>query len=70
MIPINDDHSVRVVVRQVAGQVGPQAGPEEGRDPPAGREVVLVDVVQHQVVQGQQVLQLRLRQSSLHRTEI
>ena len=65
VIPVDHTDPVSLGVRQVAGQVAPHPGPEEGRDPPGGREMVLVDVVQHLVVQRDEVLYLRLRHSVL-----
>jgi hypothetical protein len=65
MVPVDDDNSVGVVVGQVAREVGPQAGPQQWRDTAAGRQVILVNVVQHHVVQRQKVFQLRLREASL-----
>ena len=65
VVPVDDTDPVRLGVRQVARQVTPDPGPEEGRDPPGGGEMVLVDVVQHLVVQRYEVLYLRLRHSVL-----
>jgi hypothetical protein len=65
MVPVDDDNSVGIVVGQVAREVGPQAGPQQGRDTAAGRQVILVNVVQHHVVQRQEVFQLCLREASL-----
>ena len=65
MIVVDHTDPVSLGVRQVAGQVAPHSGPEEGRDPPGWREMVLVDVVQHLVVQRDEVLDLGLRHAVL-----
>ena len=60
VVVVDDADPVGLAVGEVAGEVAPHPGPEEGRDPPGGRQVVLVDVVQHLVVQRDEVLDLRL----------
>jgi hypothetical protein len=44
--------------------------PQEGWNSPDGRQVVLVDVVEDLVVEGDQVFQLRLRHTGLGRRHV
>jgi hypothetical protein len=44
--------------------------PQEGWNSPDGRQVVLVDVVEDLVVEGDEVFQLRLRHARLGRSHV
>lgn len=61
VVPVHDAYAIRLPLREVIGQVIADASPKQRRDAPYGRQVVLVHIIQHLVVQGDQVLQLGLR---------
>ena len=70
MVPVHDAYAVRLPFREVIGQVVADASPKQRRDAAYGRQVVLVHIVQHLVVQGDQVLQLGLGQAALGRGDV
>jgi hypothetical protein len=61
VVPVHDADAVRLPLREIIGQVVADASPKQRRDAPYGRQVVLVHIVQHLVVQGDKVLQFGLR---------
>ena len=65
VVPVDDTHPISLTVCQVARQVTPHPGPEQRRDPPCGGQVVLIDVIQHLVIQRNEVLNFWLSYSIL-----
>jgi len=61
VVPVHDAYAVCLSLGQIIGQVVADASPKQRRDAPYWRQVVLVHIIQHLVVQGDQVLQLGLR---------
>lgn len=70
VVPVHDAYAIRLPLREIIWQVVTDASPKQRRDAPYRRQVVLVHIVQHLVVQGDQVLQLRLREAALGRGDI
>ena len=70
MVPVEDDGGVRLSLRDVRREFVVETRPEQRRDAPHRRQPVDEDVVEHLVVERQQVLEFRVAQSVLGRRQI
>ena len=70
VVPVHDAYAICLPLREIIWQVIANASPKQRRDAPYRRQVVLVHIVQHLVIQGDHILQLRLRQAALGRGDV
>ena len=70
MVPVEDDGAVRLALHDVAGEFVVEAWPEERRDATDGGQPVDEDVVEDVVVEGEQVVELRLAHAVLRAGQV
>lgn len=70
VVPVHNAYTICLSLWQVIGQVITDPSPEQRWDASHGRQMVLVNVIQHLVIQGDQVLQLWLWQTTLSSSDV